>query len=161
MRNPLATSDRVACVLRSGPPMRHLKHLAIFFALTLFSVACASNTTTPTASPAPATTTDVFSGTLGQLATTGNPFVVSADGSVTIALTSVAPLATMAMGIGIATWDGTSCGTTPIAKNDNARSGSTALTGTATAGNYCVTVYDSGNVPEGWTVSYSVQVVHP
>jgi hypothetical protein len=48
-----------------------------------------------------------------------------------------------------------------ISKNDNARAGVTALSGTATSGNYCVSVYDSGNVPEGWTVSFSVQVVHP
>jgi hypothetical protein len=41
------------------------------------------------------------------------------------------------------------------------RAGVTALNGTATAGNYCVTVYDSGNVPDDWTVSFSVQVVHP
>ena len=79
----------------------------------------------------------------------------------TIELTSVEPLATMALGVGIATWDGANCGTTPISKNDNARAGVAALNGTATAGNYCVTVYDSGNVPDGWTVSFAVQVVHP
>jgi hypothetical protein len=28
------------------------------------------------------------------------------------------------------------------------------LSGTATAGNFCVTVYDSGNVSADWTVSF-------
>ena len=141
--------------------MRDFTRLSIPVVLFLFSAACASDPTTSTTAPTPATTTEVFSGTVGQLATTGNPFVVSTDGPVTMALTSVDPLATMALGVGVATWDGTACGTTSISKNDNARSGTTALSGTATAGNYCVTVYDSGNVPNGWTVSFSVQVIHP
>jgi hypothetical protein len=141
--------------------MHHFTRLSIPFALFLFSAACASDTTSSTTAPTAVTTTETFSGTVGQLATTGNPFVVSTNGPVTIGLTSVAPLATMAMGVGVATWDGAACGTTPISKNDNARSGTTALSGTATAGNYCVTVYDSGNVPADWTVSFSVQVVHP
>jgi hypothetical protein len=141
--------------------MRHDTRLSILFTLLLCSAACASNNTTSTTAPTPATTTETFSGTVGPLATTGNPFVVSAAGPVTIELTSVVPLATMALGVGVATWDGTACGTTAITKNDNARAGTTALTGTATAGNYCVTVYDSGNVPADWTVSFSVQVVHP
>ena len=141
--------------------MRHFILLSMVFTLFLFTGACASGTTPSTTAPTPATTTETFSGTVGQLATTGNPFAVSTNGPVTIELTSVEPLATMALGVGVATWDGTTCGTTAISKNDNARTGATALSGTATAGNYCVTVYDSGNVPEGWTVSFSVQVVHP
>ena len=141
--------------------MHHFTRFSIALAVLLFSAACGSNSTTSTTAPTPATTTDTFSGTVGQLATTGNQFVVSADGPVTIQLTDVEPLTTMAMGVGIATWSGTACSTVPFAKNDNARSGVVALTGTATAGSYCVTVYDSGNVPEGWTVSFSVQVLHP
>jgi hypothetical protein len=66
----------------------------------------------------------------------------------------------MAMGVGIGTWDGTTCGTS-VSKNDNSRSGSTALTGTAAAGNYCVIVYDSGNILEGTEVSYTIDVTHP
>jgi len=141
--------------------MSHFTRLSIPLALFLFSAACASGTTSSATAPTAATTTDTFSGTVAALATTGNPFVVSADGPVTITLTSVGPLATMSLGVGVATWDGTACGTAPITKNDNARTGTTALSGTATAGNYCVTVYDSGNVPADWTVSFSVQVVHP
>lgn len=141
--------------------MHHFTRLSIPFALVLLSAACASDTTPSPTAPTPATTTETFSGTVGQLATTGNPFAVSTNGPVTIELTAVEPLATMALGVGVTTWDGTACVTTPISKNDNARAGTTALSGTATTGNYCVTVYDSGNVPEGWTVSFSVKVVHP
>ena len=141
--------------------MPRLTRVSIIVTLFLFTAACGSDSASSTTAPTPATTTDTFSGTVGQLATTGNSFTVSTSGPVTIELTSVEPLATMALGVGIATWDGANCGTTPISKNDNARAGVAALNGTATAGNYCVTVYDSGNVPDGWTVSFAVQVVHP
>jgi hypothetical protein len=95
-----------------------------------------------------------------QQGTDAHAFTVSTTGSVQIPLTSVEPLATMSLGVSIGSWNGTTCGTA-IAKNDDARSGATALTGTATAGDYCVQVYDSGNVPESWSVSYTVQVAHP
>jgi hypothetical protein len=144
-------------------PMRHFTSLSIVFTLFFLTGACASDTSSSTTAPTPtaATTTESFSGAVAQLATTGDPFAVSTNGPVTIELTDVEPLSTMALGVGITTWDGTSCGTVPISKNDNAREGTTALTGTAAAGNYCVTIYDSGNIPEGWTVSFAVQVVHP
>jgi len=89
-----------------------------------------------------------------------SPFTVTTAGAVTIGLTSVAPLTTMALGVGIGTWDGTTCSAS-VTKNDNARAGVTALSGTATPGNYCVNVYDSGNIPDGWTVSFTLQVSHP
>jgi len=135
--------------------------VSVVMTVALCASACSSNTAASTTAPTAASrTTDTFSATVGQLGTTGIPFSVSSTGTVTIELTSVAPLATMSLGVGIASWDGTTCATA-MTKNDNAREGGTALTGTATAGNYCVTVYDSGNIPEGWTVQVGVQVVHP
>ena len=129
--------------------------------LMLSAAGCSSTTpTTPCSSDAASTTTDSFSGTLGQQGSSTNPFTITTTGAVQIQLTSIAPLATMAVGVSVNSWDGTTCGTA-IAQNDNARSGATALSGTATAGSYCVKVYDSGNVPDTWSVSYTVQVTHP
>ena len=143
--------------------MRHFITLSLVIAIALAVAGCTSNTAssaTTATTPTAVTSTDAFSGTVGQSGTTGFPFTVSTTGAVTIGLTSVAPLSTMALGVGIATSDGTTCGSS-ISKNDNARSGTSALAGTATSGSYCVVVYDSGNVPEGWSVSFTVQVVHP
>jgi len=141
--------------------MRQLRALSLAAVLALALGACGTegDSTTSTA-PTPATTTQTFSGTIDQLGSAVHSFTVSATGTVTIGLTSVGPLATMALGVGMGAWDGVNCGTS-IAQNENARAGSAALTGTATAGNYCVRVYDSGNIPEGWSVSYTVQVAHP
>jgi hypothetical protein len=95
-----------------------------------------------------------------QSGTSVHAFAVSATGTVTITLTSVSPLSTMSLGVGVGTWDGSTCGTS-FSSNTDARTGATALTGTATKGDYCVRVYDSGNVPADWSVSYTVEVVHP
>jgi hypothetical protein len=133
--------------------------LALGIGVTGCGVESTTTPTTPTTSMTITPTTELFTGTVSQLGSSTNPFTVSVTGSVKIQLTSVAPLATMALGVEIGTWNGTIC--TTITKNDNARSGTTALTGTAAAGSYCVNVYDSGNIPEASSVDYTIQVLHP
>ncbi|MCC7170801.1 MAG: hypothetical protein IT459_10150 [Planctomycetes bacterium] len=81
-------------------------------------------------------------------------------GTVDVRLTSVGPLGTMGLGVGIGSWDGTTC-TTTTTSNPDARSGAIALSGSIVAGQYCARVFDSGNVPVDWTVTYTVQVAHP
>jgi hypothetical protein len=66
----------------------------------------------------------------------------------------------MALGVGMMTSDGTSC-TSTVTQNDNARTSAPALQGITVAGNYCIRVYDSGNVPVSTTVTYTVTVQHP
>jgi hypothetical protein len=131
----------------------------IAVAVLAAAAGCTSSTTSPTTA-SPATTTQTFTGTLAQSGSATNAFTVSATGTVTISLTSVSPLTTMSLGVGIGTWDGTTCGSS-MSSNTDARVGKTALTGTANAGSYCVRVYDSGNIPADWSVSYTVEVVHP
>lgn len=132
--------------------------LAPLGAIMLAAAACGSATPTPT-SPTPVSKTETFTGTVTYLSTAGHSFTVAETGTLTITLTAVGPLTTMSMGVGIGIWDGTTCAVSTT-RNDNARTGAVALTGTANAGSYCVNVYDSGNVPEDWEVTYEVQVVH-
>ncbi len=129
--------------------------------MAVASEACKSaSTSTPTTpTPTPTPITDVFTGSIPQLGSAVHPFVVTATGSIAITLTSVSPLATMALGVAVGSWDGTTC--TVISQNDNVRAGGAGLTGTAVSGNYCAKVYDSGNIPDGTTVTYTVQIVHP
>lgn len=133
---------------------------AIAAAGFLALAACSKNSATPTSPSAPAITTDTFSATIAQQGSVTHQFKVAASGQVTVTLTSVAPLSTMALGIGWMTSDGTNCVTTQT-QNDNARTSTTALQGFAVAGNYCIRVYDSGNVPGSTTVTYTVTVEHP
>ena len=129
-------------------------------AAVLACAACGASNT-PTSPSAPANTTDTFNSSIGQQGSVTHTFNVAATGNVTITLTSVSPLATMSIGVGMMTSDGTNCITT-LTQNDNARANNTvALQGTAVKGNYCIRVYDSGNVPESTTVTYTVTVLHP
>jgi hypothetical protein len=121
--------------------------------------ACESTSDTSTVAPTPVTTTESFTATIEQLGSTTHAFTVAAAGTVQVKLTAVEPLATMALGVAV-TVGGSACGS-DIAQNNNARSGSTALSGTAAIGSYCVRVFDAGNIPADTSVTYTVEVTHP
>src|SRR5579864_2857299 len=147
-------TKRMTTSIASSPArFSSLIRVAIVFIVAGGAVACTSPTaSTPTPPAAPATITESFSGGFSQLGNAAFPFTVSATGPVQVSLTAVAPLSTMALGIDIGHWDGTTC-TIGVAENDHAKSGVTALSGTATSGTYCVQVSDSGNVPPGSMVT--------
>lgn len=144
--------------MRLRSPRLLLLPLSLCLATTF--AGCGSDTTTTVTSPTPVTSTETFTGTVQQLGSVSHPIVVTTAGSLSATITSTAPLTTIALGVSISTWDGSACGTA-IAQNPNSRPGATALSGTAVAGNYCIVVYDSGNIVEGGSVSYTIQVVHP
>jgi hypothetical protein len=139
---------------------RHGIRRMVLAAALAVTGACGASTTTPTSPTSPVTTTESFSGTLAQLGSATQIFTVSATGTVEVSLTSVAPLTTMALGVGVQSSDGTNCLTT-ITQNDNARSGASALKGTVAAGKYCIRLYDSGNIPASGSADYTIQIVHP
>jgi hypothetical protein len=129
--------------------------LIVAVALAVSAAACGDDAT-PT-SPT-VTVTDDFSGTLVPLGTNTHTFTVKAAGTVSVMLNSVAPLATLAIGVSIGSWDGTNCGV--LAANGNARVSTTSvLSGTANPANFCLQVYDSGNLTGD--ITYALQVTHP
>lgn len=135
---------------------RRCLSLALVCAIAVSAAACGDDSTTPT-SPT-VTVTEDFAGTIAPSGTNTHTFTVKATGTVSVLLTSVAPLATMAIGVSLGSWDGTNC--TVVAANGNARAGTSAvLSGTANPANFCLQVYDSGNL--SGDVTYAVQVAHP
>jgi hypothetical protein len=133
----------------------------ILLAAGLALVAGCGTTATPTTPTTTPTITDTFTADLAQQGSITHNFKVNSTGQVTITLTTVTPLASMSLGVGMMTSDGTSCIAT-LTQNDNARANNAAaLEGTAVAGNYCIRVYDSGNVPASTTVNYTLTVLHP
>lgn len=134
---------------------------AVLILLAMSAAGCSSDDgTSSTVTPSPTLTTETFTAALGPKGEIIHTFTVSTTGTVTVGLTSVGPLSTMGLGVGVGAWTGAACSTS-IAQNESARAGTAAVTGTATAGNYCVRVFDSGNVPSDWSVNYSVYVTHP
>lgn len=139
-----------------------LSLLLLVLAAGLSAASCGddSSSSSGTTSPSPATTTETFSGTFVQSGSSSNAFKVAAAGTVTVTVTTLAPLSTMSIGTRLTTWDGTTCGST-VAQNPDSRINAAALSGTAAIGNYCVQIYDSGNVASDWTVEYTLTVAHP
>jgi len=103
------------------------------------------------------TSTETFGGTVGVQGSSRSTFAVAQQGTVTVTLSALSP--SVAMGLGIGTPNGsTACAMT--SSTTTALPGSTPqLTVTEPPGNYCVSVYDVGNVTG--TVTYSVIVAHP
>lgn len=151
--------------MRTSATNRSLLVLPVLGVLALSSSACSGSsssalTTQPTSVANPSTET--FTGSIGQNGTAIHPFSVSASGyTLRAGFTSLAPASVTALGLGIGTWDAatSTCGLN-LTQSDIARSGSTALNATASAGNYCARVYDAGNLAAGASASYTLQVEH-
>jgi hypothetical protein len=85
-------------------------------------------------------------------------FTASQNGQVVVTLTTAGPPATIPMGIGVGTPNGTSCTLLPGASTVTTAGGS-MLMGEVSGGTLCVDVYDVGNATG--PVSYTVSVSHP
>jgi hypothetical protein len=154
---------------RHAPLRRNSMDRTLRLVLSIVSiiwlVACGTNSsgstlTTPTATATLAT--DTFTGSIDQNGTAVYPFTVTSAGySLLAGYTSITPASVAALGLGIGSWDAsTSTCSLNVSQNDTGRSGSTAVSGTPNNGNYCLRIYDAGNIPAGVTASYTVQVQH-
>lgn len=136
-----------------------------FIAVAIATIGCGSSSSGSTStltSPTPTVATETFTGSIGQNGSVVYNFSVSNSGYTLLAgFTSITPANVTALGLGIGTWDPTTstCGLNQT-QNDTSRSGSTALTGTAGAGAFCIRIYDAGNIAADVTATFTVQVQH-
>ena len=143
--------------------MRRLLPGILLLALTTGLAGCNNdNATTPTTPTTTTTTTptvtETFNGTLNMNGAVTFPFTATAAGSVTVTLTSVAPDATLAIGLSLGTWTGSAC---QIVIANDAAAQTAAVTGTvSSAASLCARVYDTGKVPTT-PVTFGVSIVHP
>jgi hypothetical protein len=116
----------------------------------------------PTPTPTPATVTETFGGTFEQNGVGVHNFSITNAGDVHVEVTSLQPLPTMQVGIGVGTVDST---LTPpcslIAKDTNVKVDDVLLFSSLTAGDYCVEILDVGNVFPGVAIDYQLDVTHP
>ncbi len=119
--------------------------------------ACSSNTTSPTSTATAApTVTDTFNGTLAQGGSASYNFTLASDGTITVTLVSLSPQTTITMGVGLGTPGTTGC--VVSSTQENVKVG-VPIQGTLTAGAYCLTFYDLGNMTGA--NAYSLTVSHP
>ena len=119
------------------------------------TVGCSDPVAPATPTPAPATTTEAFRGSLSIFGSNTHTFTVSQIGAITVSVDSVVPGA--AVGIGVGTPSGANC---LLIQNLTAVGGpSVQISGTATiTGSFCISVFDVGNLVE--SVNYAVTVKH-
>jgi hypothetical protein len=117
---------------------------------------CGSASTAPTPTNP---ITETFSGTINQNSAVTNTFTTTTSGTVTATLTSLTPLATVQVGFALGTWDGTACQVVLV--NPAGTTGSQLQASASTKGNYCVHLYDVGNITADAPVTYALTVVHP
>jgi hypothetical protein len=101
-------------------------------------------------------TTETFTGTLTSRSAVWHTFTVAQNGTVDVTLTTLDPVSTITVGLGIGTTPTNGCS---VQAWNNAATTGTVLSGSIIPGTFCVTVYDVGNVTD--VVSYTVTVTHP
>lgn len=145
--------------------MRRLLPGILLLALTTGLAGCNKNNgtavttpTTTTTTTTTATVTETFTGTLNMNGGVTFPFTATAAGTVTVTLTSLAPDATLAIGLSLGTWTGSAC---QIVIANDAAAQTAVVTGTvSSAASLCARVYDTGKVPTT-PVTFGVSIVHP
>jgi hypothetical protein len=131
---------------------------AVVLALALAQMACSEsiNPSLPTDPGNPIV--DTFTGTLTPNGAKTEPFSVTRSGSVTATLASLAPDATITIGLSLGTWNGTACST--VISNDSATVGTTVTGAADREGRLCVRVYDAdGKLAQ--PTDFELNVVHP
>ena len=123
----------------------------------LTSWGCGDDSSTSPTSPTPTYTTDTYTGTLNASETGQHAFTAKTAGSITITVTTLSPTTTLTMGIGLGTWNGAACNVTLT--TSAATQGSAYNASATSAGNFCVTIFDIGNITE--TTTYTLTVTHP
>jgi len=118
--------------------------------------------TTPTTVPLEITE-PLFTGTLTINGGVTQEFAVGNVGTITVTLSDLQPNTadfSLSIGVGLGTWNGTSCAlqAAPSLFNDNTGVGS-GIAGYANgSGNFCVRVYDVGKLTE--PVTFEVTIKH-
>jgi hypothetical protein len=138
-------------------------HSVVVLCLAFAGVACDNvDESIPTTPTTPTTITETLTGAITVNGAETKTFNVTASGLVTVTLKSVTPQgtetpdATIAVGLGLGTWNGVVCQT--VLSNDNALAGTTVIGQVAGIGTLCVRVYDTGKLSTA--IDYAVDVVH-
>lgn len=123
----------------------------------LMATGCDNDPDTPDTPTAPDPVSDTFTGNINVNGAATHTFTVAGAGVVTATLTTVTPDATVQVGFGLGTWNGSSCQL--VLTKDDAVQGN-AVTGVNSGpGTLCVRIYDVGKMTE--SLGYTLTVVHP
>jgi hypothetical protein len=138
--------------------------ICLLAACALATAAACSTSSDPGTSSLPTApgtplVTENFSGTVQVGLSDSHPFTVTSSGAaINLALTSAGPPSTIFMGFGIGSWDGTTCLLLSGGYLTTQAGAAPQLSGPINAGQYCVMVYDVGNMAA--PITYTVVITH-
>jgi hypothetical protein len=161
-RTPAAPQQGLQVTLKSM-----FKWVAAPLVIGILASGCSSpNTSTTVATQpssfAPPAVSETFTGSLTTSGTDSHPFNVPVPGEVDVTLTALNPQPTPAVALTLAIGlpSSTVVGQCATIQSVSATPGATPqITGHALAGNFCVSVSDTGNLAS--SVTYTVIVAHP
>lgn len=137
--------------LRTATPAR----FAVGFLLLTLGAGCKSP-----APPSPVLAAETFTGTLAPQAVASHTFTVKYAFSATdlsVIVNSLAPLSGITVGVAFGTVSGTTC-TVAVSQPAAPIGQELFANGGASAGTYCVQIFDAGTLTD--TVNYSITVKH-
>lgn len=147
-------------------PKKLSRLLSPFAALVvLTTLACSDDKkpTAPTEPPEPPEmVTSRFNGLVPQRGESCNFFTLGADGSITSELKELKPLLSLTVGLALGTpseSDAQGCGR--VVTDSSVRVFEVFLSANNVAGDYCICVFDVGNIFPDETISYVLDVTHP
>lgn len=123
----------------------------------LLAAGCDNDPDTPDTPTEPTPVTDTFTGSINVNGAATHTFNVTLAGGVIATLTAVTPDATIPVGFGLGTWNGSSC--QMILTKDDALQGNAVTGVTSGAGTLCARIYDVGKMTG--SLGYTLTVVHP
>ena len=116
------------------------------------------------AAPSPATFTETFTGTVTQGGTSfgdgnRNHFTVRQSGRITATITRLSPTSTITIGLGLGVFNSATATCSLQNFADAAKLNLSLNSEAATGGEFCVAVYDVGDIHDT-SIDYTVTVVH-
>jgi hypothetical protein len=133
--------------------------------MALVAAGCSSGGTslpasaTPAPAATPVATIETFTGTVTVGGSDIHPFTVTTSNlNLTVTLTAAGPPSTISMGLGVGVNSGATCSLISTGTLTTPAGPTAQLSGTITAGAYCVVVFDVGN--QSAPVTYSATVTH-
>jgi hypothetical protein len=127
---------------------------ALLIVVAAVSAACGSTTTSPTSPARTSPVTELWAGLIGPGGTASRSFTTGLTGTVTVTLiTADVPLG---IGIGVPRTVNGGC---RLSVSQEAAAAGVAVSAPAAVGEYCVQLFDEGNVVK--QSAFTVQVVYP
>jgi hypothetical protein len=137
--------------------MRSLATRLAVIVVVLSSSACGAKTPTE---PAPVydLKTETFTGTIAVAGKVPFKFTVVNPGDIQVAMTALAPTSTLVMGIALGFWDGATSTCIEQLSTTSATLNVGFAASPSSAGDYCVALFDTGNVQA--TSDFTLTVTH-